>query len=387
MSRVLPALVLVLVLGLAVAACGSSSSSSSSSPSGSSSSSSGGEEGGEGLAGAQLTELQERYEALEKQPQTIKSASLGNFTPKSGGSLYLVACDLSQPGCNALAEGVKTGASSIGYELEVCNGGTTTAQLNQCFTNGINAKPSAIIVMGNSVETAGAGYAAAKSAGIPLIGLFASNPPGHTNAEVAGNVCETETQALVDAVIAEGEGNPHAMYVGDTAQQCDKNRTETFVKDYEKTCPSCELVNLAFDYPTLTQSLPGQIEAELRSHPEIDWIVGVTDQVANIAVTQVQQAGLSSKVKVAGMDGNPPNVQLIRQKHIQALDLTVGQGEDGMAAVDAAARVYTGEKVPFEVPVTTFLINEDNVSEVPEETNQWLGPPEYQQQFEELWGK
>ncbi len=340
-----------------------------------------------GITGAKLAALKAKVAIYEQEPTKILATSLGAFTPKPGGSIYLVSCDLSIVGCHALANGVQTGTEGIGYKFQICNAGTTSDQANKCFTNAINAKPDVIIVDGNGVSVAGAGYAAAKKAGIPIVGLFTSNPKGSTNAEVADTVCTTEGQVMADAVIAEGDGHPDTLYAGETSQQCDSNRTAAFRKEYPKACPSCAITYLGFDYPTAQQSLPPQLQSALTKDPKISSIVGVLDQTASIAVTQVQQAGKQKNITVAGMDGNPPNVQLIRQGQVQTLDMAVGQGEDGWTAVDAAARIYSGQPVPFNDPVNTFLITAKNVSQVDSTSNTWLGPETYQAQFKALWGK
>jgi ribose transport system substrate-binding protein len=128
------------------------------------------------------------------------------------------------------------------------------------------------------------------------------------------------------------------------------------------------------------------VQAALVQNPNVNWVVGVFDQPASIAVTEIQQAGLASKVKVAAMDGVPANVELVRKGQVQEFDLALCQQEDGWAAVDAAARLYSHVKVPFNIPVSTYLISPQNISTVPA-NNVWPGPVDYEGQFEALWGK
>jgi ribose transport system substrate-binding protein len=333
-----------------------------------------------------LTALKAVVAAAEKPPTKIQSAAFGKFTPKPGGSLYLVSCDLTIVGCSRLAQGMKAAAQAIGYKFQLCNTGDTTTQMSGCFANAVNAKPSVVIVDGNSAEVAGAGYAEVKKAGIPIVGAFTSNPPSVSNAEVADTTCVIEGQTLADAMIVAANGKPNVLFFTETSQECDVQRSAGFKAEYAKECPGCAIKFIQFDYATMQQTLPAQVQAALVQNPNANWIVGVFDQPASIAVTEVQQAGLASKVKVAGMDGVPANIELVRKNQVQVFDLALCQQEDGWAAVDAAARLYSHVHVPFSIPVSTYLISEQNVASVPAD-NVWPGPVNYQGQFEALWNK
>jgi ribose transport system substrate-binding protein len=377
-------IIMALAIGLAVvlAACGSSSPSSSSSASGSSSASSpaASQSGSSTLSAAQAA-----VAAAEKAPTDIgQSGTLGKFTPKPGGSIYLVSCDLAIVGCSLVAQAMKAATQAIGYKLQVCNTGETQTQMDGCFTNALNAKPSAVITDGGTAAQAGAGYAALKKANIPIIGVFTSNPQGSSSAEVGATTCATEGAALADAVIVGANGKPNALFLTESSIHCDVQRTAAFQAEYQKACPGCTLKLVKFDYATMQQNLPSQVQAALVQNPGVNWVVGVFDQPASVAVTEVQQAGLSAKVKVAGMDGVPANLELIRKGQVQVYDEAVSQPEDAWVAVDAAARIYSGLKVPFDISVVTYLISPDNISSIPAD-NVWPGPANYPAQFKQLW--
>ncbi|HEX3962981.1 MAG TPA: substrate-binding domain-containing protein [Trebonia sp.] len=362
-------------VALVLSACASSSSSGDGSASGS-------------VAKSQvnLTALKAVVAAAEKAPTTIKSTAFGKFTPKPGGSIYLVSCDLTIVGCSRLEQGMKAATAAIGYKLQVCNTGSTETQMDGCFTNAVNAKPSAVIIDGNSAQAAGAGYAEVKKAGIPIVGAFTSNPSSVSDAEVADTTCSTEGKTLADAVIVGAKGKPNVLFFTETSQECDVQRSAAFKAEYQKECPGCAIKFIKFDYATMQQTLPAQVQAALTQNPSTNWVVGVFDQPASIAVTEVQQAGLASKVKVAGMDGVPANIQLIRKGQVQVYDLALCQQEDGWAAVDAAARLYSHVHVPFDINVSTYLVSPENVSSVPAD-NVWPGPANYPSQFTQLWKK
>ena len=364
-------------LTLSLAACSGSSTNTSDSASGSTATS--GQSANLDAAKAAVTEA-------EKEPTTIGSAPFGKFSPKPGGSIYLISCDLSIVGCSRVNDGLKAASAALGYKYEVCNAGSTQTQLNGCFTNAVNAKPSVVVNDAASQEQAGAGYAALKKAGIKHVGMFTANPQSASDAEVGLDTCTVQGKTLADAVVVGANGKPDTLFFTENSIGCDVRRTAAFKDEYAKACPGCPVKYVNFDLASMQQTMPSQVQAALVQNPNANWVVGVFDQPASIAVTKVQQAGLANKVKVAGMDGVPANLQLIRKGQVQQYDIAVSQQEDAWAAADAAARLYSGTKVPFSVPVSVYLMSPNNIDSVPSD-NVWPGSKNYEAQFQQLWGK
>lgn len=377
-GRPLLAVLIAVGMALTAAACGSSDDSGSSGSSGSS--------GGGADSSVDLAALKAVVEKAEQEPSTIGSAPFGNFTPKAGGSLYLISCDLSIVGCSRVNDGMKAASAALDYKYDVCNAGSTQTQLATCFTNAVNAKPSVVINDAASQEQAGAGYAALKKANIKHVGVFTANPQSASDAEVGFDTCTVQGKTLAAAVIVGAEGKPDTLFFTENSIGCDVRRTEAFKAEYAKSCPGCPIKYVNFNLATMQQSLPPQVQAALVQNPNANWVVGVFDQPASIAVTQIQQAGRADTVKVAGMDGVPANLQLIRKNQVQVYDIAVSQQEDAWAAADAAARLYSGTKVPFSVPVNVFLISPNNIASIPSD-NVWPGSKNYEDQFKQLWGK
>jgi ribose transport system substrate-binding protein len=347
---------------LALAACSSSSSSSSTS--------SGSQTAAASTTSSEVAKAGEAVSAAEVLPTKILITQ--SFKPKAGGFIYNIACDQALVGCHVIAEEIQQAATAIGYKYQLCNAGTTPDQASECFTNAINAKPSAIVTNAVGVTAAGNGYAAAKKAGIPIVGIFTGNDPNGSvsNAEVGGSACVQEGQLTADGVIASSDGSANVLYLGESSIACDVQRQQGFQQQLA-TCSGCHFTLLQFDTATIETSLPQQLQAKLDADPSVNWIVGTYDQAAQIAVTQVQQQGLQSKIKVAGMDGDPANVQYILSGQVQQFD--------------AAARIYSGLSVPDNIPVTIFIIAHSNASQLGS-AKSYGGPAAFENQFKALWG-
>jgi ribose transport system substrate-binding protein len=402
-ALLIAALACLAMAGL-LAACGSSSSSSSSSGSTEAAEeSSGGEaSGGEEAMGEEAGAEGEESSAGSKsevaefatEPTKIVQPSLGlkPFKPKAGGEIFNISCDLSIIGCSLSSNQIKAAAKAIGYSFQVCDSGSSPEGPEDCFKQAINAKPAGIVVNAVGAEQAAAGYKAAEEAGIPVVGVFTGDPGDGSVAPVQSGAdgCYDEGATLAKAIAAESEGDANVLFVTETSIGCDAQRQKGFEAEFQKVCSGCSYEELQFDLATIENTLPQQIQAALNSNPNLNWIVGVFDQAASIAVTQVQQAAKQEQISVAGMDGNPANVQLMLEGQVQKFDLAFDIGPVAWGGVDAAARIYSGQKVPNEVPnaipAQPYLLTQENVKGLGE-SKTWPGPPNFEKEFEELWEK
>ena len=139
-----------------------------------------------------------------------------------------------------------------------------------------------------------------------------------------------------------------------------------------------------FAIDQIQSTLPQQLQAELQSNPDIDYIVGTFDAVALAAADAVRQAGKEDEIRVAGFDADAPNLELVRAGDIQLADVTSGTTEPGYVAIDAAARYLAGEEVPEISEVTSMLITPDNIGDI---GDSYFGPTGFAEQFAQLWGR
>jgi ribose transport system substrate-binding protein len=379
----------VLTAAAVIAGCGGGGSSSSSETT----ESSGGsaqeaetetEAGTEGSAGSSVvSEAQKATEEAEAIPTKIPATE--PVKPKAGGTVFHVACNLSLEGCANQAKGLKAAAEAIGFKYEQCNGGASSETVSQCFSNAVNAHPDVIIPNGIGIEEAGEGFAAATKAGIPIVGMFTGDPPGSEGVatEIAGETCPEEGKAAANWVIANSEGKGNVVFIGTQTYTCNKQRESGFMEQME-TCPECKAKALTFSIATMQSSLPQQINAELQSNTEVEYMVGTFDAVSLAAAEAIRQAGKTEQIQVGGFDANAPNLELIANDEIQKFDVTSGTTEPGWAGIDAAARVINGEKLPPSTPVTTVMITANNIEKIGEA---YLGAEGFEEQFEALWGK
>jgi ABC-type sugar transport system substrate-binding protein len=323
--------------------------------------------------------------ALQKEPTKIASGKLGAFKPKPHGFIYGISCDESVVACSVISNGVGAGAKAIGYKYKNCNAGSTPNGGNTCFTDAVNAKPSAIVINGTGNAQAGAGYAAAKKAGIPVVGIFTGNPTNKSvsAAEIGGTGCVVQAQELAEGLLASSKKPKDTIYL-DTNLGCAPQRWSGFSSAYHKGCPKCKLTKLEFDDSTLNTTLPQQVQSALQRDPSVNWVVATQDPAAGAAATVIDQLGKQSDVSVEGFDSQPSNVVQVEQGGVQKFDVSFPLASAGWAGVDAAARIYSGRKVPGNIPSNVLLVTKAN-AHILGSTHTWAGEPNYQGQYRKLW--
>ena len=286
------------------------------------------------------------------------------ITPIEDATIYNIACDQSLVGCSVIAGYIRTGVEALGWTYELCDAGASPQEATSCFDNAINAGADAIITNAVGVNVAGNGYAAADEAGIPIVAIFSGNGEGAPGVvtEVGETACPEQGAIVADYIISSTEGDANTLFVTERSIGCNNQRTDGFLAAMEQ-CESCSAETLEFDRATMDANLSRQITAAIQANPDLDYIVGVFGAPTLIAATAVADSGRD--ISVAGLDGDPANIELIRQGDVMQAAIAFGRGEAAWAGVDAIARTLSDGEVQSGTAVPILLINDSNVDQLP----------------------
>jgi ribose transport system substrate-binding protein len=329
-----------------------------------------------------LTAAAENAAAHQQIPTEILTTD--PVTPVEEATVYNIACDQSLVGCSVIAGYIKTGVEALGWTYELCDAGGSPQEATSCFDNAINAGADAIITNAVGVNVAGNGYAAAEEAGIPIAAIFSGNGEGAPGVvtEVGETACPEQGAIVADYIISSTEGNANTLFVTERSIGCNNQRTDGFLAAME-ACDTCTAETLEFDRATMDANLPRQITAAIQANPDLNYIVGVFGAPTLISATAVNDSGRD--ISVAGLDGDPANIELIRQGDVMQAAIAFGRGEAAWAGVDAIARTLSGAEVPTGTAVPILLINDSNVDDLPAD-GLFEGPAGFEDQFKALWG-
>ena len=98
----------------------------------------------------------------------------------------------------------------------------------------------------------------------------------------------------------------------------------------------------------------------MQAHPEIDTLFACSDLMALGALEAIEAAGKSGHIRVIGFDALEEARQAIIDGRMLA-SVAQYSSEMGRLAVESAARVIQGEKIPDYIPVEIELITKEKL--------------------------
>jgi ABC-type sugar transport system substrate-binding protein len=379
-ARFPAALLTAVAAVLLVAACSSSSSGSASSGSASSGSSSG------GLSAADTAGLAQAEAALAKyetRPTAItNTVKITKPIPK-GKTLDFITCGAT-PECTEEGQLVEQADNLIGWKTVILNNDGSTKQWKDDFNQVVQTKPAAVLFTGIPVAVFSSDAAAmAKN------GTFVSTCCVTANAGAASGIgYAIDTPDQVGPV-----GGAQAAFVAadskDTADSVIINLPglpilNTGVADYKSGmanyCPTCQVSELDIALSDISTA-PATIVAYVRSHPNTKYVVATTDGLTVGLPAALKAADLTG-VKVVGQGATPTNLQYMHSGQ-QAADVAFPYYEVMWAMVNSAAEHAAGVPVTPSVAPPMWVLTPQNA---PNTSKPFPLVPDYQAQFEALWG-
>lgn len=100
----------------------------------------------------------------------------------------------------------------------------------------------------------------------------------------------------------------------------------------------------------------------LQAHPDVDAIFASNDEMAMGAVEAVDQAGLTGKIIIAGLDANRDALEAIKEGKMTITCDKMGF-DQGYVGVETAVKVLNNEPVNDRIVIDTMIVDESNVDE------------------------
>jgi ribose transport system substrate-binding protein len=124
----------------------------------------------------------------------------------------------------------------------------------------------------------------------------------------------------------------------------------------------------------------------IRRDPNVNYILTIFDDMAIFATAGVNQAGAADRVKVAGFNGTPAALKLIKDGDVFAADAGQPAEWQGWHVLDQVMRSMLEEEPGNPVmPIRYF--DDENLGELnPDDEASLYGDPKFKEGFRELWG-
>jgi inositol transport system substrate-binding protein len=289
------------------------------------------------------------------------AAPAATEAPAAAGKYALMMSHMTNAFTIEMSDAVKAKAAELGVDLTVNDGGQDPAKQASQVESAVTQGVSCIVIEPASVDGLVPAIEAATKAGIPVVVVnqkiskpeAASSFVGVSNVE--GGILEMKTAAEDLG----GKGNV-AFLLGPMGSDAEIGRTEGY-KQVLKDYPDIKIV---FEQTAnwKTDEALALVENWLQSGTQIDAIVANNDGMAMGALKAVEDAKLSDKIKVYGLDATPDALAAVKDGKLAA---TISQSTtaQGQKAMETCVKLVNGEKVEPEILVQFTLINKDNVGD------------------------
>jgi inositol transport system substrate-binding protein len=289
------------------------------------------------------------------------AAPAATEAPAAAGKYALMMSHMTNAFTIEMSDAVKAKAAELGVDLTVNDGGQDPAKQASQVESAVTQGVSCIVIEPASVDGLVPAIEAATKAGIPVVVVnqkiskpeAASSFVGVSNVE--GGILEMKTAAEDLG----GKGNV-AFLLGPMGSDAEIGRTEGY-KQVLKDYPDIKVV---FEQTAnwKTDEALALVENWLQSGTQIDAIVANNDGMAMGALKAVEDAKLSDKIKVYGLDATPDALAAVKDGKLAA---TISQSTtaQGQKAMETCVKLVNGEKVEPEILVQFTLINKDNIGD------------------------
>jgi ribose transport system substrate-binding protein len=378
----LVAVVMALVALAALAGCGSDSDSGSSS----------GGSGGSDSAGTSTSASSATLDALYK--GTYESPPTSGPAPARGRDVWLISCGQSLSICAAAMSGAQEAGDLLGWKTTVFDGKFNPTIEGNGIRQAIAAGADAIVLYAMDCDVVKSPLTQAKKAGITVIGVesldCSETNPGQpslfdgTVTYVEGPYATWIKQygaAQADWTIADSGGKAEMLALVSSEGAALKLIADG-VRDQMKTCSGCKLDELEIRPTDAGPPLTAKTQQALLQHPDADYLIVPFDGLITSGVSAALQAsGRAGKVKIVGTEGQPPNMQLVRDGK-QAAGVGIPIEWEGYAAIDGLVRLFAGRE-PVSSGIGIQVYDADH--NVPK-TGGYVAPFDFRAAYRQAWG-
>ncbi|HHW02598.1 MAG TPA: sugar ABC transporter substrate-binding protein [Thermoanaerobacterales bacterium] len=291
-----------------------------------------------------------------------KSQQANDASKSEKKKVVMILKNLVNPTWQAVKKGGEDAAAKLGVELTVLaplKADNNEEQIRQ-VEDSITKKVDAIILVPADTKGIIPAVEKANAAGIPIINVNTKVGGGKTetfvaveNYDAASKVAEALAKKMGEkgkVIILEGKAGAQS------AIDLKNGAVDTFKKYPNINVVASQTANWnRAEAMQVTQNL-------LQAHPDINAIFASNDEMAMGAVEAVNQAGLTGKIMIAGLDANKDAIQAIKEGKM-TLTCDKKSYDQGYQGVEAAFKILNNEPVDERIVVETTIVDENNVDQ------------------------
>lgn len=333
---------------LLLSACGTSTSASSTSTTNATTKSTGTKAAPSGIAvaSAELAKYSAAQALVPPGPAFDASKASGKF-------VWIVEQLAANPAVATVAKNVELGLTHENVKYLTCDAHGVSLEISSCIQQGLAQHPAAIIADGGDPSSFTSGIQAASADHVPIISALDVPLPNSSNAaqidpHLAGIAADAAPPSDIsgklaaDFVVKDSKGDAHVLFITSPGILGSQYVEQTFASRMKELCSRCTLDVQAVTIPNWAADLGPTVSAQLRLHPNINYVVPVFSPMATYTDPAITQAGKSNTVKVVTTDGSLQQMTDLAQGQLIVCDVGENQPEIGFLAADETLRYISG---------------------------------------------
>jgi len=380
------------VLAVAVAGCGGSSDSGTSSSGGSTISGSASSGTPASVIADAKAYVQKAYKGDFQQPPTSGPPA------QKGKNVWYISCGQAYTACSQQSTGFGEAGKALGWKVNLTDGKADPSNATRIIRQAIAAKADGIVITAFDCPGIKSALRQAQAAKIPTVTAFSLDcsqpefgggaPLFTASAKLYGSANQGDfyakwSAARADWIIADSNGKADVLVIEEQSQLLHKLSNAGFEQELAK-CTACKAIPLKFTFSQVPNPATQIWTSGIQSHPNAKYLAEDIDSLMDLGLRKALAQGGRRDLKVAGGEGFPTNLALIRQG-TQTVALALPQGWVGWAEADTMNRILAGEK-PDALPNEGLgwqIVDKDHG--LPPEGKEYVPPIDYRTAYTKVW--
>lgn len=304
---------------------------------------------------------------------------LSKPAPKSK-FIVAVACNL--PTCKLFFDAGKEAAKALGWRFQSVTTTGAPEDLIKKFEYALSLKPDGIFTSGFSRATFESALKQAIDQKVPVVtsGVPDATKPPYVAVTTSTPYFVQAGKLLSNWIVADSGNDAHVAVFNVPLFPILDAAAKSIDSTVKGLCPSCSVKIVNQQLSDIGTKLPSNVISTIQANPKINYLVFEDGNFAAGVSAALSDAGLSSTVKVVGLNGGPTNLANILNGSETAY-LGYSNAWVTWAGFDSLARYFVGDKAqsdPLAAPIQ--ILTKQNLKSAAA----W-NPPGYKAQFMKLW--
>jgi ribose transport system substrate-binding protein len=321
-------------------------------------------------------------------------SAVSGISGLKGKSIWYIPLGSAVPILNAFGVGMQGALAKLGISYHMCDGKFLPTTIASCMNQAATQGADGVVTGYIDYKLVPNAFANLVSHHIPVLAAGEANDAGKADSPALAFDDTTPTvdvaQRLNDeSVIVDSGGKAKVLFVGVTDSPQTITGAAYAKKFFADNCPGCSFNEIDYNTASLSK-VPSQVSAALISHPDTNYVVVELDAGAASAVTGIQTAGFSNKLKLAATNGGLDSLQRINSGTVQVEDVGISSTYLGWQFTDGIMRMMLGQLPVANLGIVRVFTKANvgalTLTPAAYATNAWYGPDDFETNFLTAWG-